>query len=36
LPRSSGQYILGPKYSGTGKPLIIGKRLTRKNKVRCK
>jgi hypothetical protein len=37
LPRSSGQYILGPKYSGTGKPLIIGKRTTRKNiKLNCK
>jgi len=36
LPRSSGLYIIGPKYSGTGKPLIIGKRLTIKNKVHCK
>jgi len=35
LPRSSGQYILGPKYSGTGKPLIIRNRSTRKNKVQC-
>lgn len=37
LPRSSGQYILGPKYSGTGRPLILGKRLTLKNiKSNCK
>jgi hypothetical protein len=36
LPRSSGQYVLGPKYSGTGKPLIIRKRVTRKNKIQCK
>jgi hypothetical protein len=24
LPRSSGMYILGPKYSGTGKERILG------------
>ena len=37
LPRSSGEYILGPKYSGTGKPIVIKKRLTRKNKnIHCK
>jgi hypothetical protein len=31
LPRSSGMYILGPKYSGTGKERILrSKRNTRK------
>lgn len=23
LPRSNGRYVLGPKYSGTGKPRIL-------------
>jgi hypothetical protein len=23
LPRSDGRYILGPKYSGTGKPKVL-------------
>jgi hypothetical protein len=30
LPRSSGIYILGPKYSGTGKERILRTRNTRK------
>jgi hypothetical protein len=23
LPRSDGRYVLGPKYSGTGKPKVL-------------
>lgn len=23
LPRSNGRYVLGPKYSGTGKPKVL-------------
>lgn len=34
IPRSSGQYILGPKYSGTGKPKIIKTRRNRKRVTR--
>jgi len=29
LPRSNGRYILGPKYSGTGKPKVMTRRLRR-------
>ena len=32
LPRSNGRYILGPKYSGTGKLKVLSK--TRRNKRR--
>ena len=32
ITRSSGEYILGPKYSGTGKPKVIKK--TRRNRRR--
>jgi len=28
LPRSNGRYVLGPKYSGTGKPKVLGTRKT--------
>lgn len=27
LPRSNGRYILGPKYSGTGKPKVLTRRV---------
>ncbi len=30
LPRSNGRYVLGPKYSGTGKPKVLTKRVHRK------
>jgi hypothetical protein len=30
LPRSNGRYILGPKYSGTGKPRVLTKKIQRK------
>jgi hypothetical protein len=30
LPRSNGRYVLGPKYSGTGKPKVLTKRVYRK------
>ena len=30
LPRSNGRYVLGPKYSGTGRPKILTKRVKRK------
>lgn len=26
LPRSNGRYVLGPKYSGTGKPRALTRR----------
>jgi hypothetical protein len=29
LPRSNGRYVLGPKYSGTGKPKHLTKRVRR-------
>jgi hypothetical protein len=29
LPRSNGRYILGPKYSGTGKPKVLKTRRRR-------
>jgi hypothetical protein len=29
LPRSNGRYVLGPKYSGTGKPKRLTKRVRR-------
>ena len=32
LPRSSGIYILGPKYSGTGKERIVGTRKRNRSK----
>jgi hypothetical protein len=36
LPRSSGMYILGPKYSGTGKERILrSKRNTCRVKDKC-
>lgn len=31
IPRSSGKYVLGPKYSGTGKPKLIKTRRNRKD-----
>jgi hypothetical protein len=30
LPRSNGRYILGPKYSGTGKPRVLTKKIQRR------
>ena len=30
LPRSNGRYVLGPKYSGTGKPKVLKTRRQRK------
>jgi hypothetical protein len=30
LPRSNGRYVLGPKYSGTGKPKALTKKIQRK------
>lgn len=27
LPRSNGRYVLGPKYSGTGKPKLLTRRI---------
>jgi len=30
LPRSNGRYVLGPKYSGTGKPKVLTKKVKRK------
>lgn len=33
LPRANGRYILGPKYSGTGKPKVLrGPSKTRRNR----
>lgn len=29
LPRSNGRYVLGPKYSGTGKPKVVRTRKLR-------
>jgi hypothetical protein len=29
LPRSNGRYILGPKYSGTGRPKLLTRRVRR-------
>lgn len=29
LPRSNGRYVLGPKYSGTGKPKVLTRRVRR-------
>jgi hypothetical protein len=35
LPRSNGRYVLGPKYSGTGKEKVLrGPSKTRRNKAR--
>jgi len=34
LPRSSGMYILGPKYSGTGKERVLRSTQTRKRSTR--
>jgi len=32
IPRSDGRYVLGPKYSGTGKPKVLSK--TRRQRQR--
>jgi hypothetical protein len=36
LPRSNGRYVLGPKYSGTGKEKVlrVPKTKTRRHKAR--
>lgn len=32
IPRSSGQYILGPKYSGTGRPKVLSRPTRRRSR----
>jgi hypothetical protein len=32
LPRSSGKYVLGPRYSGTGKPMELTRPSSRKTR----
>jgi hypothetical protein len=32
IPRSSGKYVLGPKYSGTGRPIILTRPSSRKTR----
>jgi hypothetical protein len=29
LPRSNGRYVLGPKYSGTGREKVLTRRIRR-------
>ena len=32
IPRSSGKYVLGPRYSGTGRPVVLTRPSTRKTR----
>ena len=34
LPRSNGQYVLGPKYSGTGREKVLTRRVRRRRSIR--